>query len=672
MESPPPDSHPRTAPEVGSRAVLAPGTEIAGHRVRRELGRGTTAIVVEADPPGGGAPVALKVPLSGTADDPTVRARFLRGARAQAALAHPAVVRVHAVGESPVHGPWMAMELVRGATLGELLGVGELPGGRALRVLEQVAGALDAAHAAGVVHRDVKPSNVLVDGDRAWLADFGLARGDEDDEATTRAGAVIGTLPYLAPELVRGGPPSAAGDRYALAAVAHQLLVGETVFPRPTDAAILFAHVEEPPPAASARRPALPAAVDAVLARGLAKEPADRFPTATAFTDALRDALGPAAAQLPSPVPATRAEASTVDPPSGAAPAAPARDEAPPAHPAPSTAGDRRDAAGVTPPRRARPGRRLLLLGALAAAGAAAGVVVLVPAEDRGPARAADAVPPVGSGLVAIGSALDGPADELRGRDCRDRVPSGSSPACTVLQTELPGRRTVVPTTGAIRAWTVRGARGELVLQVLRRRGGEIFQVFRSQPTVVPDTGVHRYPLALPALAGDLVALAVLPGARVGLRPAAGARTERWFGPVSAQTGPGRTTGFAYDVQMRVELERGATVPPPRLLVGAEAARARAGREVAASETRLPDGRRVRVALVEVGGAVVVDLFRGGVRRARSVVPDLRPGGEVVEFKAFESPGNDSQLNVGWRNPGTRSDIAHYFGLLAESLEYYS
>jgi len=647
VESRDPDSRPVPRPEVASRAVLPPGTEIAGHRVRRELGRGTTAVVLEADPPGGGAPVALKIPLAGTADDPSVRTRFLRGARAQAGLDHASIVPVLDVGESPTHGPWVAMALVHGPTLGELLGAGEVSATRALGVLEQIGGALDAAHAAGVVHRDVKPSNVLVDGDHAWLADFGLAR-DGDDDAATRTGAVIGTLPYLAPELVRGGSPSPAGDRYALAAVAFQLLVGEVVFPRPTDAAILFAHVEEPPPAASGRRPGLPAAVDPVLARGLAKDPADRPASAVAFVTALREALGDAVATLPAPAPTSQVEASTVDPLPGTGAAAPPV--------------SRRTGSRV----------RLAVLGGLAAVGAAVGVAVLGPSDDQAPARPAEAVPAVAAGLVALGSALDAPAESLRGRDCRDRAPSGSSPACTVLQTELPGRRVVVPRDGAIRAWTVRGARGELVLQVLRRRDGEIFQVFRSQPTIVRDSGVHRYPVALPALAGDLVAVAVLPGARVGVARTAGATTERWFGPVSAQTGPGTRTGFAYDVQLRVEFEAGATIPPPRLVVGAEARRAPEGREVAAGETQLPDGRRVRVALVELGRAVYVDLYRGGRRRARSLVPDLVAGGQVVEFKPFESPGNDSQLNVGWRNPGTTSDIAHYFGLLAESLEFYS
>ena len=284
--------------------------------------------------------------------------------------------------------------------------------------------------------------------------------------------------------------------------------------------------------------------------------------------------------------------------------------------------------------------------------------------------RRDEAIAPVPAGHIALGSALD--ADDVEGRDCRDAAPTGASPACTLLQTELPGRTLVVPRDGAIRAWTVRGARGELVLQVLRRRDAQIFQVVRSQPQVA-TADVQRFAAALPARAGDLLALAVVPGATVGVVPdVAGARTERWTDPVSADRGPGQSEGFAHEVQLQVDFEPGARLPAPRQVTGAAAAQLPAGREVAAGDVALPDGRRVRVALVEHGGAVHVDLFRDDERRARIVVPDLVPGGEVVEFKPFESAGNPSQLNVAWRNPGTRSDIFHYFGLDAEALEFYS
>jgi len=643
VEGPAPARRRSLVPAVASRAVVPTGTKIGGYVVRAELGRGTTAVVMEAWAPGSDEPVALKIPLAGTVDDAAARARFLRGARAQEALSHPAIVAVHAVGEDARHGPWVAMTLVRGTTLSLRLDRGDLTAVVALELLEQVAGGLDAAHAAGVIHRDVKPSNVLVDGDRAWLADFGLAR-DADGTDTTRTGAVIGTLPYLAPELVRGGTPSAAADRYALAALAYELVVGEVVFPRPTDAAIMYAHVDEPSPPASGRRHELPPAVDPVLARGLAKSPAQRYPTAAAFVAALIGAFGEAAAMLGPPPARRSADAHTIDP----------RPVAPPAA-------------------RERGGRaRLGALGLLAAAGAASGAVAFAPSSEREPALAA-APPPVARGHVVLGSPLTAPDAAITGRDCRDRTATGSSPACTIVQTELPGRQLVVPRDGAVRAWTVRGATGELVLQILRRRDGKIFQLFRSQPTVIGDRAVHRHAVALPAEAGDVIGLAVLPGAHVGVvRHSAGARTERWTNPVGSDRGRGRRAGFEHEVQLQVDFEPGATIPPPPQVTGRAARSLPAGREVAAGDARLPDKRRVRVALVEHGGKVYVDLYRGGLRRSRSTVPDLVAGGTVVEFRPYQSPGNPSQLNVAWRNPGTSSGVYHYYGLDAESLEFYS
>ena len=183
----------------------------------------------------------------------------------------------------------------------------------------------------------------------------------------------------------------------------------------------------------------------------------------------------------------------------------------------------------------------------------------------------------------------------------------------------------------------------------------------------------QRIPASLPARAGDVIGVALLPGARIGVvTDVPGARTERWTDPVSADRGPGSGSGFAHDVQLQVDFEPGAILPPPAQVTGEAAARLPEGREVAAGDTVLPDGRRVRVALVELGRGVHVDLYRGGKRRARLLVPDLVAGGAVVEFKPFVSEGNPSQLNVAWRNPRTRSDIYHYLGLDAEALEFYS
>jgi serine/threonine protein kinase len=215
-------------------------------------------------------------------------------ARTQAALRHPGVLPVLGAGAGP-HGPYLATALVDGVTLRQLARARALGVRRALALLEQVADALDAVHLAGVVHRDVKPSNVLVDGeDRAYLADFGVAQRAGTPQV---AGGLTGTAAYLAPELALGEPATAASDRYAFAAVAYECLTGEVPFPREADAAVLFAHVDQPPPSACDRAPELPEGFDAVLRAGLAKDPGDRPASAAGLVAALREELPEARAR---------------------------------------------------------------------------------------------------------------------------------------------------------------------------------------------------------------------------------------------------------------------------------------------------------------------------------------------------------------------------------------
>lgn len=632
-----------------------PGTTISDWRIEREIGRGATAVVYAVarvrSASGDDQVAALKLALPGTLDDEAAVERFLRGAEAQRRLDAPGVLPVLDVGTDPQAGPYLVTPLIDGPTLAEALRAGSLPAARALGVLRDVAGALDAAAAAGVVHRDVKPSNVLLDGDRGLLADFGLARDHEQDPTMT--GALVGTLAYLAPELAKGAQPGPASDRYALACVAYQALTGSPVFRRPTDAAVLYAHVDEPPTPASAVRAELPVAVDAVFAAGLAKDPAARPATASAFVDALAQALGASVGTLASP-PFTHGGT--------------ASDETlAPATPLP---GAQQAVAGPDPVPAQPRWRRPAVLTA-SAIGVAAAAAVLV-ASGRGE-RTVDGPPPpgVGAGLVAIGSDLRGEGI-IAGRDCDGRAPSGSSPACTISQLALPGRTLTIPEDGLIRAFTVRGVTGPIALQVLRTKDGRTFQLSRSDEVVVPDTAPHRYEVELDAGAGDRLALAITPRTGIGLREATGAQTERWSRAVSEGSPAGNRTGLDRELLLRGELDPGAVREAPRQITGAEAAAAPAGREVAASSTRLPDGREVRVALVVVDGGVAIDLERGGRRRARLELAGLDPAGRSVEFKAFESPGNDSQLNVGWRNPGSTETDERYFGLGAESLEAYS
>jgi serine/threonine-protein kinase len=242
--------------------------------------------------------VAIKLLAERYANDDLAGRRFKREARAAARLSgHPNVVTIYDVGEAPsedgsVGRPFLVMEYLSGGTAADALRTGHLDRLAALRWLQQAAEALDYAHRRGVIHRDVKLANFLLDRDRVLhVADFGIAQLGSEDTLTV-SGEVLGTAAYLAPERALGQPATEASDRYALAVAAFELLVGERPFTAEHFAAQARQHVEEPPPAASLRNPQLPQALDAVLARGMAKRPEERFPTALLLTDAIEEALG--------------------------------------------------------------------------------------------------------------------------------------------------------------------------------------------------------------------------------------------------------------------------------------------------------------------------------------------------------------------------------------------
>src|SRR4051794_31910508 len=226
--------------------------------------------------------VALKVIAPELSDEASIRERFQREGLRQARLDHPNIVTVHEAGEVP-EGLFFAMRLVRGPTLKALIVSRELDVGRTLRVLAPVADALDAAHENGMIHRDVKPQNILVAGrDHPFLADFGLTKSPDDRSLTSSRG-FVGTIDYVSPEQIQGEGATRSSDIYSLSAVLYECLTGIVPYPKDSDAAVLYAHLSLPPPPVKEARPDLPEQLDDVIRTGMAKEPGERQPTAEAL-----------------------------------------------------------------------------------------------------------------------------------------------------------------------------------------------------------------------------------------------------------------------------------------------------------------------------------------------------------------------------------------------------
>jgi serine/threonine protein kinase len=271
---------------------LTPGSRVGGYRLERLVGVGGMASVYQAREERLGRVVALKV----LAGDAALRARFIREAHAVAAVDHPHIIPVYAAGDADGM-QFIAMRFVPGDTLQGVIRVsGALPPKRAASFISQVGSALDAAHAAGLVHRDVKPGNILVDARRggpehAYLTDFGIARAMLSAGTLTVAGQFLGTPDYAAPEQINGGPVDGRADQYGLACVAYEVLSGAVPFRRDSAWSVLYAHLNEPPPLIPGHL-GLPSAVHDVLAQAMAKSPPDRYSACGDFADALREALG--------------------------------------------------------------------------------------------------------------------------------------------------------------------------------------------------------------------------------------------------------------------------------------------------------------------------------------------------------------------------------------------
>jgi serine/threonine-protein kinase len=270
------------------------GTEIAGYRIESPLGRGGMSVVYLATQAFPARKVALKLLAPELADEPGFRERFIRESNAAASLDHPNVIPIYGAGEE--QGVlWIAMRYVEGTDLDRLINEeGALTPERTVHIVSQVASALDAAHRRGLVHRDVKPGNVLLgESDHAYLTDFGITKRREAGGEFTKTGEFLGSVDYAAPEQVRGETVDARADVYSLGCVSYECLTGRPPFPREAEVAVLYAHVNDPAPAASAKRPDLPTGVDDVLAKAMAKRPERRFATATELAGSLREALSP-------------------------------------------------------------------------------------------------------------------------------------------------------------------------------------------------------------------------------------------------------------------------------------------------------------------------------------------------------------------------------------------
>jgi streptogramin lyase/predicted Ser/Thr protein kinase len=268
------------------------GAEVSGYRVDELIGRGGMGEVYRAWDVRLERNVALKILIPRLADDDAFRERLLRESRLAASLDHPNVVPVYEAGET-VGRFFLAMRYVEGTDLRAVLrGEGALAPVRAIDIAAQVAGALDAAHEKGLVHRDVKPSNVLIDErGHCYLADFGLTEL-VSSQGQAADGSLLGTLDYISPEQIRGSDADRRADVYSLGCLLFECLTGEVPFARPSEVATLYAHLEDEPPRPSERRPELPVDLDDVLGRAMAKEPDERHPSCTALVEEARVALG--------------------------------------------------------------------------------------------------------------------------------------------------------------------------------------------------------------------------------------------------------------------------------------------------------------------------------------------------------------------------------------------
>src|SRR4051794_8170073 len=303
-----------TRPPLSESAVIPHGAEIAGYRIGPQLGRGGMGVVYKAHHLRLDRAAAVKVLTPALAGNVEFRERFISESQMAATLQHPNVITVYDAGEEDGL-LYLAMQFVAGTDLRRLLELeGPLEPARTMNILAQVAGALDGAHAHGLVHRDVKPANVLVDIDRAYLGDFGLTKRFDATGGLTGVGQIVGTVDYLAPEQIDGGRVDGRTDLYALGCVVYECLAGRPPHAKDSDIAVLFAHVREEPTPLSALVEGLPESVDDVIGKALAKNPEDRYTSCREFIFDLAMELGVDSAELASQEPSSHVVVASEDP----------------------------------------------------------------------------------------------------------------------------------------------------------------------------------------------------------------------------------------------------------------------------------------------------------------------------------------------------------------------
>src|SRR5690349_16787432 len=266
-----------------------PGDSVGPYRITRVIGRGRMGVVFEGVEDGGEA-VAIKVVTTELSQDEVFVRRFKREVAAAQKISHPNVVPVLSSGEE--HGlPYLVQQLIPGGSLADRIVRGRLDVPTTVRLLNGPAAGIDALHGSGLVHRDIKPANILLDGDTAYVSDFGLAK-DSQASNLTRPGQALGSLDYMAPEQIRGEDVSAATDVYALGCMIHECLTGTPPFGGRPSMRLLFAHLQEAPPDLTEARPEINAATAKAINRALEKEPEDRPASASGYILTISRAAG--------------------------------------------------------------------------------------------------------------------------------------------------------------------------------------------------------------------------------------------------------------------------------------------------------------------------------------------------------------------------------------------